>query len=134
MQNDGPPERGVAVLHQHHPLVVSVMKTVPVVAWMRHRVSLGPSRSAGNVLVGTVVDARRAGVAQRRGLSLQCFQGLSMPHVLRAEVTLALRVIMGHQAVLGDPGEVAGVMFKVGRRLVGAIPTYGVETLEVAFV
>lgn len=132
MQNDGPPERGVAVLHQHHPLVVPVMKSVPVVAWMRHRVSLRPGRSAGNVLVGTVADARRAGVAQRRGL--QCFQGLGVPHVLRAEVALVLRVIMGHQAVLGDPGEVAGVMFEVGGRLVRAVPTHGVETLEGAFV
>lgn len=55
-----------------------------------------------------------------------------MPHVLRAEVAcLPPGVVAGHQAVVGDPGQVAAVAFELRGRLVRAD---GVEALEVASV
>lgn len=54
--------------------------------------------------------------------------------ILRAKVAFLQRFMMGHHAMLGDPGEPAGVMLEGERRLVGAFTAYSIEALEVAFV
>lgn len=125
VQDNGLPERGVAVLHQHHPLIVSVMMNVAVVAQMSHRGLLRPGRPPEDILVWMMVVIWCVRVIQRCGLSLQRFQGLGMS-VLGAKVAFLQWFVMSHHAMLGDPGEPAGVVL--------AITTYGVEALEVAFV
>lgn len=54
--------------------------------------------------------------------------------ILGANVAFLQRLMMGDHAMLGDPGEPAGVMLVGKRRLVGAFTTYGIKAVEVAFV
>lgn len=54
--------------------------------------------------------------------------------MLGAKVAFLQRFMMSHHAMLGDPGEPAGVMLEGERRFVGAFTTNSIEALEVAFV
>lgn len=80
---------------------------------MCHRVLLRPGRSPENILVVTWGMS----VTQRCALSLYRLLGLGMS-IMRAKAAFLKRFVVGHHAVVVDPGESAGAMLEGERRLV----------------
>lgn len=127
VQDDAPPGRGVAVLHQLHPLAVPVVMDVPLVAWMCQRGLCGPGGPPEGAL------ERVAAVVLCRSVTLEGLQGLDVS-ALGAEVAFVHRFLVAHHAMLGDPGQPVGVVLVRNGGSVGTFATDGVEALEVTFV